>query len=230
MRHRPLHVAEQNDAVVRPLQNKLGRVAGIPIRMHVTLLILLTALKFMELRSARDAMVLVYLACFIIITNFFYSQAIATAVYLLGVTVLLVARERKWKKLLYWDSALFIGGAAFSHYVVFPAAWAFFASFSNSYIEFTPRIEALRTAFQQRFNLEAPPVSALSDKSVDGAAKVLTDLGFDVVVDEEALAAEKPKRVKPAKPKPAAARDVKPKVCPSCHMALPASGVCDFCD
>jgi len=39
------------------------------------------------------------------------------------------------------SSALFIGGAAFSHYVVFPAAWAFFASFSNSYIEFTPRID-----------------------------------------------------------------------------------------
>ena len=63
-----------------------------------------------------------------------------------------------------------------------------------------------------------------------GAAKVLTDLGFDVVVDEEALAAEKPRRAKSAKPKPAAARDTAPKVCPTCHMALPASGVCDFCD
>ena len=39
------------------------------------------------------------------------------------------------------SSALFIGGAAFSHYVVFPAAWTFFASFSNSYIAFTPRID-----------------------------------------------------------------------------------------
>ena len=64
----------------------------------------------------------------------------------------------------------------------------------------------------------------------DGAAKVLTELGFDVVVDEEALAAEKPRRAKPAKPKPAAVRDAAPKVCPTCHMALPASGVCDFCD
>ncbi|HYR05941.1 MAG TPA: DUF3488 domain-containing protein, partial [Gallionella sp.] len=50
----------------------------------VTLLILLTTLKFMELRSARDAMVLVYLACFIIITNFFYSQSIPTALYMLA--------------------------------------------------------------------------------------------------------------------------------------------------
>ena len=39
------------------------------------------------------------------------------------------------------SSALFIGGAAFSHYVVFPAAWTFFAGFSNDYIEFTPRID-----------------------------------------------------------------------------------------
>ena len=39
------------------------------------------------------------------------------------------------------SSALFIGGAAFSHYVVFPAAWTFFAGFSNSYIAFTPRID-----------------------------------------------------------------------------------------
>ena len=39
------------------------------------------------------------------------------------------------------SSALFIGGAAFSHYVVFPAAWGFFASFSNDFIQFTPRID-----------------------------------------------------------------------------------------
>jgi sec-independent protein translocase protein TatC len=39
------------------------------------------------------------------------------------------------------SSALFIAGAAFSHYVLFPAAWSFFASFSNSYLEFMPRIE-----------------------------------------------------------------------------------------
>jgi hypothetical protein len=64
----------------------------------------------------------------------------------------------------------------------------------------------------------------------DGAAKVLSDLGFDVVVDEEALAAEKPRRAKTVKPKPRAARDSAPKVCPTCHMAIPASGVCDFCD
>ncbi len=56
----------------------------------VTLLILLTTLKFMELRSLRDAAALVYLACFIIITNFFYSQSIPTALYMLA-TLFIIA-------------------------------------------------------------------------------------------------------------------------------------------
>lgn len=34
----------------------------------------------------------------------------------------------------------FVSGALFSHYVVFPAAWMFFAGFSTDYMEFTPRI------------------------------------------------------------------------------------------
>jgi sec-independent protein translocase protein TatC len=38
------------------------------------------------------------------------------------------------------SSALFIGGAAFSHFFVFPAAWNFFASFTNEYVEFLPRV------------------------------------------------------------------------------------------
>jgi transglutaminase-like putative cysteine protease len=61
-----------------------GREAG------VTLLMMLAALKLMELRNARDAMVLVYLACFIIITNFFYSQSIPTALYLLATLIVVV--------------------------------------------------------------------------------------------------------------------------------------------
>ncbi|MFN8063002.1 MAG: twin-arginine translocase subunit TatC [Vicinamibacterales bacterium] len=38
-------------------------------------------------------------------------------------------------------TGFFTLGAAFNHYVVFPAAWKFFASFANEYLEFTPRIE-----------------------------------------------------------------------------------------
>lgn len=54
-----------------------GREAG------VTLLILLAALKLLELRAVRDATVLIYLSCFIIITNFFYSQSIPTGLMML---------------------------------------------------------------------------------------------------------------------------------------------------
>jgi transglutaminase-like putative cysteine protease len=61
-----------------------GREAG------VTLLMMLATLKLMELRDARDAMVLIYLACFIIITNFFYSQSIPTALYLLATLMVIV--------------------------------------------------------------------------------------------------------------------------------------------
>jgi hypothetical protein len=64
----------------------------------------------------------------------------------------------------------------------------------------------------------------------DGATKALSDLRFDVVVDHEALAAAKPRRAKTVKAKSKAVRDTVPKVCPTCHMALPTSGVCDFCD
>ena len=39
------------------------------------------------------------------------------------------------------SSMLFVSGAAFAHYVVFPAAWSFFAGFSNEFIEFMPRID-----------------------------------------------------------------------------------------
>jgi len=76
----------------------IASVGGILIEFHtlfgrevgVTLLILLTTLKFMELRSPRDATVLIYLACFIIITNFFYSQSIPTALYMLATLLVIV--------------------------------------------------------------------------------------------------------------------------------------------
>jgi protein-glutamine gamma-glutamyltransferase len=62
-----------------------GREAG------VTLLIVLVALKQLELRTLRDARLVIYLACFIIITNFFYSQSIPTALYMLATLLVIVA-------------------------------------------------------------------------------------------------------------------------------------------
>ncbi|HVR37653.1 MAG TPA: twin-arginine translocase subunit TatC, partial [Thermoanaerobaculia bacterium] len=38
------------------------------------------------------------------------------------------------------SSLCFVGGAAFSHYVVFPLTWKFFVSFTSDYLTFMPRI------------------------------------------------------------------------------------------
>src|SRR5690606_18538853 len=54
----------------------------------------------------------------------------------------LYAREKKLAvPFVVSSSSLFVSGAAFSHYVLFPAAWRFFAGFSNEFMEFTPRID-----------------------------------------------------------------------------------------
>ena len=39
-----------------------------------------------------------------------------------------------------FSTVFFVMGAAFSHYVLFPLAWRFFAGFSSDYVEFLPRI------------------------------------------------------------------------------------------
>ncbi|MBI3935362.1 MAG: DUF3488 domain-containing transglutaminase family protein [Betaproteobacteria bacterium] len=55
-----------------------GRDAG------VALLIIMLSLKLLELATLRDAMLLVFLGYFLVITNFLYSQTIPTALYMLG--------------------------------------------------------------------------------------------------------------------------------------------------
>jgi len=54
----------------------------------------------------------------------------------------LYAKEKKLAiPFVIGSSSLFVAGSAFSHYVLFPAAWRFFAGFGNEYIDFTPRID-----------------------------------------------------------------------------------------
>jgi transglutaminase-like putative cysteine protease len=66
----------------------LGRDAG------VTLIVVLLALKTLELRARRDAFVIFFLGFFTMLTNFFFSQSLATAaamlVALLGLLTALV--------------------------------------------------------------------------------------------------------------------------------------------
>lgn len=65
----------------------------------VALLILMMCLKLMELRSARDAYVVVFLGYFAVITNFLYSQTIAMGLYLLAcvwlITAYLIGMQRQ---------------------------------------------------------------------------------------------------------------------------------------
>jgi transglutaminase-like putative cysteine protease len=64
----------------------LGREAG------VTLIVMLLALKTLELRARRDAFVVFFLSFFTMLTNFFYSQSLLTAAsMLLGLLGLLTA-------------------------------------------------------------------------------------------------------------------------------------------
>ncbi|MCA1586106.1 MAG: twin-arginine translocase subunit TatC [Acidobacteria bacterium] len=54
----------------------------------------------------------------------------------------LYANEKKLAiPFVVFSSSLFILGAAFSHEIVFPFAWRFFADFSSDILEFTPRVE-----------------------------------------------------------------------------------------
>ncbi|HEX4985662.1 MAG TPA: DUF3488 and transglutaminase-like domain-containing protein [Burkholderiales bacterium] len=57
----------------------------------VALLTVMMALKVMEMTSARDTMVAVLLAYFLVVTNFFYSQSIPTALYMLLVVWVITA-------------------------------------------------------------------------------------------------------------------------------------------
>jgi hypothetical protein len=79
--------------------------------------------------------------------------------------------------------------------------------------------------------LHATGRAATPDDLADGeheAAKVLTGLGFDVVALEQPVAprprATSPVRKRAAQPAPM------PRICPHCNVAVPASGICDFCD
>jgi len=53
----------------------------------------------------------------------------------------LYAHEKKFAiPFVFLATTFFVAGAAFSHYVLFPWAWTFFASFSTDYLEFLPSI------------------------------------------------------------------------------------------
>jgi sec-independent protein translocase protein TatC len=62
----------------------------------------------------------------------------------------LYANEKKFAvPFIFLSSIGFIGGAAFSHYLVFPWMWTFFASFSTEYTMFMPKIDAVFSLYMK---------------------------------------------------------------------------------
>lgn len=54
----------------------------------------------------------------------------------------LYAREKKFAiPFVFFATVFFVGGALFSHYMLFPWAWTFLAGFTTDYMEFFPRIQ-----------------------------------------------------------------------------------------
>ncbi|GBU14916.1 protein-glutamine gamma-glutamyltransferase [Polaromonas sp.] len=90
--------------------NLLGRDAG------VTLLVLLLTLKTLELRARRDALVVFFLGFFCMLSNFFYSQSLLTAISmvlgLLGLLTALVNAHMPVGKPPLWQAAKIAGKMA----------------------------------------------------------------------------------------------------------------------
>jgi sec-independent protein translocase protein TatC len=52
------------------------------------------------------------------------------------------SHEKRWAiPFVVMSTFFFVGGAAFSHYIVFPIVWRFFVEFTNDYMTFMPRVE-----------------------------------------------------------------------------------------
>ncbi|WP_296943381.1 DUF3488 and transglutaminase-like domain-containing protein [uncultured Massilia sp.] len=73
--------------VLQSYDTLLGRDAG------VAMLVMLVAFKMLEMHARRDLFVVVFLCFFLVLTNFFYSQSIGTAVLMLVSLVFLLAAQ-----------------------------------------------------------------------------------------------------------------------------------------
>lgn len=74
-------------AVFATYHTLLGRDAG------VAMLVLLVAFKMLEMHARRDLFVVIFLCFFLVLTNFFYSQSIATAIAMVVSVVALLTAQ-----------------------------------------------------------------------------------------------------------------------------------------
>lgn len=106
----------------------LGRDAG------VTLIVVLLALKTLEMRARRDALVVFFLGFFAMLTNFFYSQSLLVAaamlLALLGLLTALVNAHRPVGRPALRESAWMAGQMALAGAPVMLALFVFFPRFA----------------------------------------------------------------------------------------------------
>jgi sec-independent protein translocase protein TatC len=69
------------------------------------------------------------------------SPVVASQVWLFIAPGLYAHEKKLAVPFVIMSSALFVTGAAFSHYIVFPLVWRFFVSFTNDFLTFMPRVE-----------------------------------------------------------------------------------------
>jgi protein-glutamine gamma-glutamyltransferase len=74
-------------SVYATFRTVFGQEAG------VTMLVLLLAVKLLEMRARRDLFVVLFLCFFLLLANFFYSQSIGTAVYMIAAVIVLVTTQ-----------------------------------------------------------------------------------------------------------------------------------------
>ncbi len=82
----PVSVAAMG-GVLASFHTLLGRDAG------VAMLVLLVAFKMLEMHARRDLFVVVFLCFFLVLTNFFYSQSIGTALLMVASIVALLCAQ-----------------------------------------------------------------------------------------------------------------------------------------
>jgi transglutaminase-like putative cysteine protease len=69
----------------------LGRDAG------VAMLALLLAFKLLEMHARRDLFVVIFLSFFLLLTNFFYSQSMPTALFMIATLVVLLTAQQSFQ-------------------------------------------------------------------------------------------------------------------------------------
>ncbi len=141
------------DFVMRPLAAMLPHTSLAPLQhLDPNALKLLTPDQIKALNSVQDMSgklistqpteaFILYLNIAFLVGIILAAPVIVWQVWLF-ISPGLYRKEKKFAiPFVVLSSTGFVGGAAFSHYILFPWMWQFLASFSNEYTLFAPKIE-----------------------------------------------------------------------------------------